>query len=575
MRDVDRAAGGYGLAVPVLMECAGTLVARAAARMLRGRDPGGDPDLVSLHREAGARWGRWRPRPLGDRVLVLAGRGNNGGDGMVAARYLHEWGFRVSVLLAGEPESLGEAPRAEWRLLERLGVACRPLPPDPAACAAAVKGAAAQADLAVDALVGTGARLPLGGVLEAAAAALGVSGLPVLAVDIPSGLDPDGGTAPGVCVRADVTVTMCRPKVGMLLDPEARSGEILVALIPIPAVAVRERGPGARLLTARQVAAWLPARPPWGHKGTFGHVVVVAGAVGYAGAPALAAMGALRGGAGLVTVAVPTPLEPVLAAKLTEAMVRPLPASGGALTEEAWPVLEELLERADAVVAGPGLGRGEATRRLLRRLMAGMARPLVLDADGLNLLDAETIAGYRGPLALTPHPGEMARLLNVDAARVVADRGAAVREAARRCRPGGPAAGGAPGGGGYGAGSAAPRRACLLKGYRTLVADEDGRLLVNPTGNQGMATAGSGDVLSGVIGAFLAQGMGVWEAAAAAVYVHGLAGDIAAARRSDRAMVAGDILDALGDAFRMLAGAGSGGLPPRGEAAPPPEPGEA
>lgn len=555
VRAVDREAEGYGLAVPLLMESAGALVARAAARMLGGCEPGGDPDLIALRREAGGRWGSWRPRPLGERVLVLAGRGNNGGDGMVAARYLHEWGFQVSVLLAGDPEGMGGAPRAQWGLLERLGVPCRPLPSDAAACRAAVAEAAAGAHLAIDALVGTGARLPLTGVPGAAVEALAATAVPVLAVDIPSGLDPDTGRAAGACVRAEVTVTMVRPKLGMVLDPEGRSGEILVGLIPIPSALVAGRRPAARLLTARRVSGWLPERPAAGHKGTFGHVLVVGGAVGYAGAPALAAMGALRGGAGLVTAAVPEQVGSVIAGRFTEVMVRPLPAPGGALDESAWPALAELAERADAIVAGPGLGRAAGTGRLLRRLLAETSRPLVLDADGLNLVDAGAVADYAGPVILTPHPGEMARFLGLDAGAVLADRVAAVREAARRCRP---AARGGSGGAAADGGSPGPRRACLLKGFRTLVADDEEGLFVNPTGNQGMATAGSGDVLAGVAGAFLAQGMGVREAALAAVYVHGLAGDIAAARRSDRSMVAGDILDALGDAFTALLGSPAG-----------------
>ncbi len=546
MRAVDlRAAGEFGLPVRLLMEQAGFQVARVAAEMLAEAGGGGGFGAVGAGRpgavvscavrpDTAAAPDLWpmvqgRSNSLaGFRVVVLAGRGNNGGDGLVAARYLHEWGCAVEVLLFGDPKCLGEAPGAGWRLLGDLGAPRLVVGEDLPVGVALRLGAA---DLIVDALLGTGVRGAVEGPMASAIEAANAAGRPILAVDVPSGLDADSGRVDGPCVRAAVTVTFCRAKLGLALYPGAAyAGEVRVADIGIPDEAVRRQNAMARMLTPDDVATLLPPRPPDGHKGTFGHVLVVAGSVGYAGAPALAAMGALRAGAGLVTVAAPVPVAEALAARLTEVMVRPLPASPeGGFSQEAWPGLAELVAMADVIAAGPGLGRGEPAGVLLRRLVSETEKPLVLDADGLNLLDLEAVAACRGPVVLTPHPGEMARLLRRNVAQVQADRAGVVREAARR-----------------------GRCVCLLKGARTLVANPDGRLWVNPTGNSGMATAGSGDVLTGVIAGLLAQGAGPLEAALAGVYVHGKAGDLAAAASGERALVAGDLPNFLGAAFRLL-----------------------
>lgn len=518
MREIDRrAVEAYGIPVLVLMEQAGFFVARAAA--------------VMLGRVDGAAGG------VPGRVLVLAGKGNNGGDGLAAARYLHQWGIGVQVALLARPEDLGPAPAENWRWLGRIGVPARALEePD-----AALRAAAGEADLIVDALLGTGLRGPAGGPLAEAIAVINEAGRPVLAVDIPSGLDADTGVPAGggPCVRAAATVTMCRPKLGMLLHPGALyCGAIAVAPIPIPEAAVRAEAAGAALLTRDAVRGMLPPRPPEGHKGTFGHVLVIGGAHGYTGAPALAALGALRGGAGLVTVACPVGIATSLAAGLNEVMVRPLSGDPDYLTVDAWPELAPLSEAADAICAGPGLGRRPETAGLLRELLKAVDKPLVLDADGLNLLDLDILADYPGPLVLTPHPGEMGRLLGTSAEEVQDGRPGAARTALARA-----AARGRP-------------RACVLKGARSLVAGGGGPLLVNPTGSTALATAGTGDVLAGLVAALLAQGCAPAEAAAAGTYVHGLAGELAGEAWSERAVIAGDVLALLGAAFRRVEAAG-------------------
>lgn len=511
MAEIDRrAVAEFGLTVDLLMEAAGRHAAAAAEALL----PGG----------------------AGGRVAVVAGRGNNGGDGLAAARYLHEWGRPVEVLLVGTPGELSPAAAANWERLGRTGVPRR-LFPEAAGLGEALGGVA----LVVDALLGTGARAPLSPVLTAAVEAVNAAGRPVLAVDVPSGLDADTGRPLGACVRARATVTFCRPKLGLLLEPGAGlSGAVALAPLPIPEEAVRRQGARAGLLTRAEAARLLPPRPPSGHKGTFGHVLVVAGSAGYEGAAALASLAALRGGAGRVTLACPERVAAALAGRFPEVMVRAAPGEG-ALTEEAVAVLAELAAGAEALCVGPGLGRRPETGALLRRFLARLDTPLVLDADGLNLLDLPTLAGYAGPLVLTPHPGEMGRLLGIPPEAVQADRPGSARAAA-----------GAVGGAG---GSGTAGRACVLKGARTLVAEPSGHLWVNPTGSTALATAGTGDVLAGLVAALLAQGAGPVAAAAAAAHLHGLAGEMAAVvRGSERAVIAGDVLEHLGAAFARLEG---------------------
>lgn len=521
MRAIDRrAAEEFGLPVRLLMEQAGFQTARVAAEMLcGGRSYGGGigPMLA----------GPGGSSP-GGRVAVLTGRGNNGGDGLVAARYLHEWGFPIDVFLFGDPARLTDCAAANWRLAGGLGIGLRVvadrLPED---FGLRLRSAA----LIVDALLGTGVKGAVQGLPAEAIEAANLAGTPILAVDVPSGLDADRGGCAGPCIKAKVTVTFCRPKLGLALYPGASfAGEVRVADIGIPGEAVRRQNPAARLIVPEAVRSVLPRRPPDAHKGTFGHVLVLGGSAGYTGAPALAGLGALRAGAGLVTVAVPADVAGVVAGKLTEVMVRSLPAAQeGGLAEAAWPELaEELLAKADAVAAGPGLGRGSGTRALLLRLLERLDKPLVLDADGLNLLELESIAACRAPVVLTPHPGEAARLLGAAPDDVQADRPRAARELAAR-----------------------GRCIAVLKGARTLIARPDGALWVNPTGNSGMATGGTGDVLTGIIAGLLAQGAGPLEAALAGAYLHGKAGDLAAAGIGARALAAGDLLAFMGAAFRV------------------------
>ncbi|MBX6377102.1 MAG: NAD(P)H-hydrate dehydratase [Clostridia bacterium] len=542
MQAVDRlAVEAFGLTVDLLMESAGAFVAAAVADDLGEVAVAGGPDGVTVPTglPPGRAWtlaAPWvPPGRLDAAVAIVAGKGNNGGDGLVAARYLHQWGARVHVFLAAEPDELAGAARTNWERLSRLGVLRQAGREPPAG----VEGQLAACDRVVDALLGTGARGGVREPLRAWVTAIQGCGRRVVAVDLPSGLDADTGQAAGVCVRADRTVTFCRPKLGAVLYPGAEAcGRLDVAPIPIPDEAVRAVAPRAALVTAAQARSWLPVRPPDTHKGLCGRIAVLAGAVGYAGAPALAAAAALRAGAGLVTLAAPAALVPSLTARLTEVMVRPLPDTpAGQVAPEAWEAAAPLLAAADAVALGPGLGRGEGARRLVARVLERFDGPVVLDADGIAVTRPEQLARARARVVITPHAGELSRLMGRPVSAITADRPAAAREAAARCRV-----------------------TCLLKGARTLVAAPDGFLWVNPTGNSGMATAGSGDVLTGIIGALLGQGLDPVAAAALGAFAHGLAGDLVLSGGGSRmGLVAGDLLAALPGAWRVLGDPGGPG----------------
>jgi NAD(P)H-hydrate epimerase len=360
-------------------------------------------------------------------------------------------------------------------------------------------------------------------------------GKPVLAVDVPSGLNATTGAAEGECVRAAWTCTMGFPKRGFYVSPGRELvGEVHVVDIGIPAKAVEGVGVHDNVLTAREAAGLLPQRPPDANKGTFGRVVVIAGSVGYTGAAALASLSALRSGAGLVVLGVPESLNDVVEAKLTEVITRPLPETGNrALSRAALPAVLEMLESADALALGPGLSRDPETQALVQSIVEGVKVPCVIDADGLNALTIDRIRGRTGGAAvvLTPHPGEMARLTGRPIAEVQSKRDDVARDVAVR------------------AGATV-----VLKGAGTIVVDPSGEAYLNPTGGSGLATAGTGDVLTGVIAALLGQRMAATRAAALGAYIHGRAGDLAAAAKGRVGMIAGDVTEQLPCVFVELEG---------------------
>jgi NAD(P)H-hydrate epimerase len=463
------------------------------------------------------------------RVAVVCGKGGNGGDGFVVARALKRHGVRCDVFLVAAPDEVRGDAAGKLRELKRVGI--RPVIVKEAS---AIAPALARADLVVDALLGTGGRPTPGSVVAAAIEAINAAGRPVLALDLPSGLPADGGAPSGPVVRADATVTFAGLKHGLVTPPGRElAGRVTVAGIGIPDAEVA-RGVTTFVLEPRDVAPHFPPRDRSAHKGTYGHLLVVAGSVGKTGAAALAATAALRSGAGLVTVATAESQQPIVAALLLEAMTERLTeGQAGCIGERAWPALSALAGTRDAIAVGPGLGLDPEAQGIARRLVAEMRLPMVVDADALTALvdHLEILDKAPAPRCLTPHPGELARLLGIGVPEIQKDRAGVVRAFATRHRV-----------------------HLVLKGAVSVVAAPDGTVLLNPTGNPGMASGGTGDVLTGITGAFLARGMAAGDALASAVYLHGLAGDVAAERMGEESLIARDVIAALPDAFRRVHG---------------------
>jgi hydroxyethylthiazole kinase-like uncharacterized protein yjeF len=490
--ELDRATQARGEAAEALMERAGRAVARAAVDLLGGT--------------------------YGRRVVVVAGKGNNGGDGFVAARHLDAWGARVLVMLLGDPGELREPASAQHaRLAVETGVRVRPFDP------AALRRALQRADVAVDALFGTGFRgVPEGEAAEAIAA-LNEGGASVVAVDIPSGVHGATGAVEGAAVRAELTVTFGAAKTGVLLLPGAElAGDVRVVDIGFPADLVPTT---VGVTEPADVVAALPPRAADAHKKASGTLVVVAGSRTMTGAARLIGRAAGRIGAGYVFVCVPASILPVVQAGLTETVFVPLPETeAGTVAPDALEAVLERLEDADALALGPGLTTDPRTERFVRDLVATSPAPLVLDADGLNAFagEPEALAARSADAVLTPHLGELARLLGAGAG--AEDRLGAARDLAARARA-----------------------VALVKGSRTVIAAPDGAARINPTGSAVLATAGTGDVLTGTVGGLLARGMSAFDAAWAGAYVHGLAG-ILAGRTLGEGTLAGDVAEALAGA---------------------------
>jgi NAD(P)H-hydrate epimerase len=504
MRRIDaRAVEEYGLPGVALMENAGGEVARKVMELV------GDP--------------------ADKKVCIFAGRGNNGGDGFVAARHLAGRGAKVKVFLLGAAAVSGDAG-INLAILLKMGTEVFEIAGERDCDKAAV--AAAVADCLVDALLGTGFRGEVAGDLATLVRIVNSAGKPVVAVDIPTGIDADSGQVRGLAVTATHTVTFGLPKPGLLFQPgAAHAGAVTVADIGLPAALLEDAAIRQNAVTAGLVRRLLPPRAPWVHKGANGRVALVAGSTGLTGAAALASMAAVRAGAGLVTLGVAAGLNAVMEVKLTEVMTRPLPeGASGVVGLAAVTDIAALAENADVLAVGPGLGRAEDTCAAVREVVKNVHCPLVIDADGLNALagHGEVLRQAAALAVLTPHPGELARLIDRTPAVINADRLAAARAAAES----------------LGA-------VIVLKGPGTVVAFPDGEAFINPTGTAALATGGTGDVLTGVIAALIAQGLASQDAAVAGVFLHGLAGEIAA-RGGMVGLAAGDLLPALPAAIASL-----------------------
>jgi hydroxyethylthiazole kinase-like uncharacterized protein yjeF len=490
----------------------------------------GVPGLVLMENAATGVVDAIRERyPEARQVLVLCGRGNNGGDGLAIARHLANGGLNVKVLLSEKPETLSADSRANHQLAEASGVAIEVIGAG-AASSVDAELAAATPDLVIDALLGTGIDRPLGGGLAEVADRLRNSGLPVVAVDVPSGLNGSLTTVPGPVMPADLTVTFAALKLCHVLPPAClECGELAVVDIGIPSAAL-EANCSVRWVEREDVALLLPQRPIGAHKGDFGHLLLVAGAEGRGGAVVMAGRAAVVAGAGLVTMAVPRPLMPVVDGACLEAMTQPMGAdeSGEMSGPEG---LQTLLERVSAIATGPGMGTGAGPGRTLEWLLDTWRGPLLLDADAINLLAGrpERLAGREQAAVLSPHPGELARLLGRPAEDIVSDRIAAAREAASRAHA-----------------------VVVAKGFRTVIAEPDGEVFINPTGDSGLASGGSGDVLTGTIGALLAQGLDPVRAAIVGCWLHGRAGELGG-EAWPAAVPASELPRHLAQAWRELA----------------------
>jgi len=502
MRALDaRAIREVGIPGPRLMDNAGT----GAAALIAG----------------------WLAPIRGKTVVVVCGKGNNGGDGFVVARRLKARGAAVRVLLVGRrAEVRGDAAAAlgRWRgRVEEIE--------EPARLARALDGA----DVIVDALLGTGVSGAVRGPAAAAIEAInraGAGGVPVVALDLPSGLDADRGALLGPTVKAWRTVTFAGLKRSLLLAPAAaQAGAVEIGDIGVSSGAAR-RGITTWRLELADVRPAFPPRDLDAHKGRFGHLLVIAGSLGKTGAAVLAGRAALRSGVGLCTIAAPASQQPIVAAQAPEYMTVALPETGAqSLSLKAKDRVLELAHRLDAVALGPGLSLDPEVQELARVLVRDLPRPMVVDADALSALAGhlDLLRRAAGPRVLTPHPGEMARMLGTTIQAVQADRIEVARTFAREHRV-----------------------VIALKGAHTVIAGPDGHVAINPTGNPGMAKGGSGDVLTGIVGALLARPIEPETAVRAGCYVHGLAGDVAARERGEYAMLASDLVESLPAALRAL-----------------------
>ncbi len=457
------------------------------------------------------------------KISIFAGKGNNGGDGYVIARHLCNKGVKVKVFLLGEINNVAGDAKINLDIICQMGIDVIEVTSERDWDKAKI--AVAFADCLVDALLGTGFKGELSSEMAQAIKIINNAEKPVFAVDIPSGVNANNGQISSLAVQADYTVTFGLFKPGLLLHSGAlHAGRSVVADIGIPVPLLTDCNIKQNIITAALVRQVLVKRCPDAHKGTCGRVLVVAGSVGLTGAAALSSLAAMRAGAGLVTLGIADSLNNIMEVKLTEVMTKPLPEiAGGAIGIEALPVIEQLIEQCDVLAIGPGLGRQEETGITVGEIVKTAKRPMVIDADALYALAGATdiLSSAEALAVLTPHPGEMARLMDLSIEKINEDRVEIARRAAVEWES-----------------------VVVLKGAPTVVAFPDSEVYINTTGNAGMATGGTGDVLTGVIAAFIAQGMSSQDAAVAGVYIHGLAGNIAI-KDGMVGMMAGDLLPAI------------------------------
>ena len=524
MRQIDQdTIEGIGIPGIVLMETAGSAIVRAIEQHYRTYQ----------------------------RIGIFAGKGNNGGDGIVIARQLAHIGRDVRLFLVSSPDSFTGEAQINLQIAKRLtasfglqvapkgGLRIEEILTEAALESDTSLNSIKSCELLVDAIFGTGLRGAVRDPIATVINAINRLPTPILSVDLPSGLDADTGHPLGTCVQADRTVTIGLPKRGLLMHPGAElAGKLEVVDIGFPEQVVEAQNIEVNWTTAAQAAQWMPPRPPSSHKGSYGRVLVVAGSTGMTGAAALASEAALRAGAGLVTLATPKHLNPILEGLLPEVMTLPLPETdAGSLSVSATSTILEFAVKTKSILAiGPGLSQHPETVSFVHQLIRenreqGLDLRMVIDADGLNALAQvrETLSLLNSDAVLTPHPGEMARLTSISVPVLEKDRISTAQQFASK----------------YGV-------TLVFKGAPTVTSTPNGNLWVNSTGNPGMATGGMGDVLTGIIAGLMAQGIPSENAAALGVYLHGLAGDIVAERLGRHGLIASDVLKAVPRAISSL-----------------------
>lgn len=474
------------------------------------------------------------------KVVVVCGKGNNGGDGFVVARHLVNQGIRTEIVLLTEKSRVQGDARVNLDIIDRMGIPLLEAPD--IENFSRVKEVLSQADFILDAILGTGLTQAVTGFYKEVIELMNGLQKPIIAVDIPSGLSSDTGVVPGSCIQADMTVTFELPKRGLILYPAAEFvGQLEVIPIGIPRGIIAEADIKVNLLEAQDIRASLRNsnvlhRTPASHKGTYGHVFVIAGSRGKTGAALMTSRSALRVGAGLVTLAVPESLNNFLEAASFEVMTAPMPETfEGTFSNKASSYLRELAQGKEVIALGPGLSTHPETVGLVYDIVQNSKQPLVIDADGINALaqKPEVLRQTQAPVILTPHPGEMSRfLVGTGLALPVQSRRIEVtQDVARK----------------YGV-------YIVLKGARTIISDPTGNVFINLTGNPGMATGGTGDVLTGILAGLIAQGLSILDALKAGVYLHGLAGDLVAEDKGESGLIAGDLIEAIPYAIKRIKG---------------------
>lgn len=467
------------------------------------------------------------------RVTVVAGKGNNGGDGLAIARHLINRGTKIIVYLLAEDSSIEGDALINLKIFKKMG---GKIYDSGSFDLKAMETVISHSHIIIDAIFGIGLSTDVKGFYADVISLINSAGKPIVSVDVPSGISADTGKVLGAAVRADLTVTFGLPKIGLLIYPGAEyAGKLKIVDISIPGGMMEIESIQANLLTIEEMRGAVTERAADSHKGSFGHVGVIAGSIGKTGAAAMTSLASLKVGAGLVSLAVPSSLNQILAQKLTEVMTFPLPeGKEGFLGNRAEERIIEFLADKDVVAIGPGISTDKETQGLIRRLVKRISIPMVIDADGINAFVGYTdiLKDIGIPIIFTPHPGEMASLLGINPSDVQDDRIGISRRV-----------------------STEYNIYLLLKGARTIIAEPSGAIYINPTGNPGMATGGTGDILTGIIAGLIAQRLDISSAVRFGVFLHGLAGDLAAKEKGEAGMIAGDLLDMIAEAIREIKGA--------------------